>query len=204
MDKRYLFLLIGIIIVVSAVVLRVGASNRWVCQDGEWQKRGNPSVNKPQTACSDEWSIEHELKALSALLGKQPPESPVTPAPPIVNEPIATSTDSEKPPVQVELIAPEVNGLISSPYTVRGRAHGSWFFEAVLPVVLTDGDGTVLVQTYGTAVGDWMVDGWVEFTSDLEFDALGAESGYLIIKKDNPSGLPEHDAQVSFPVRLAQ
>lgn len=160
MNKNHLFLILGVIIIVSALILRIT----------------QPTI-----------------------------ESPVTPAPtPIVNEPIATSTDSEKAPVEVELFTPELNGLVSSPYTVHGRAHGSWFFEAVLPVVLTDARGTVLVQTYGTAIGDWMLDGWVEFTSDLEFDAFGAESGYLIIKKDNPSGLPEHDAQVSFPVRLVE
>jgi hypothetical protein len=89
---------------------------------------------------------------------------------------------------------------ITSPLTVRGKARGSWFFEASFPVVLTDWDGRIIAQTAAQAKGDWMTSEFVEFEATLTFEsptatnsADYAKRGTLILQKDNPSGLPEND-----------
>jgi hypothetical protein len=89
---------------------------------------------------------------------------------------------------------------ITSPLTVRGKARGTWFFEASFPVTLTDWDGRIIAQVPAQAKGDWMTTEFVEFEAVLTFDdptagnpAEYAKRGALILKKDNPSGLPQYD-----------
>jgi hypothetical protein len=99
----------------------------------------------------------------------------------------------------VVLYEPLPEGSVSSPLTVRGKARGTWFFEASFPVTLTDWDGRIIAQTPAQAKGDWMTTEFVEFEATLTFvtpAGPGADQpnrGFLILQKDNPSGLPEHD-----------
>jgi len=98
---------------------------------------------------------------------------------------------------------------IASPLTVRGRARGSWYFEASFPIILTDWDGRIIAQKYATAQGEWMTTDFVPFEGKLEFKSPvfeGADKdhfsrrGFIIFQKDNPSGLPEHDDALEIPV----
>jgi hypothetical protein len=95
--------------------------------------------------------------------------------------------------------SPLPGSTITSPLTVRGKARGNWFFEASFPVVLTDWDGRIIAETYAQAKGEWMTTDFVEFESTVTFTkpmGPGTDQpnrGFLILKKDNPSGLPEHD-----------
>ena len=96
---------------------------------------------------------------------------------------------------------PEVNGEIVSPLTVRGRARGSWFFEATFPLVLTDWDGKIIAQSYAKAEGEWMTTDYVPFSGTLTFQKPSYRArGFLIFKKDNPSGVSEHDDSREIPV----
>ncbi len=90
--------------------------------------------------------------------------------------------------------SPIKDSKVSSPLTVSGRARGTWFFEGSFPIFLTDWDGKIIAEGHASAQGDWMTDEFVKFVGNLQFDkpAYG-ERGTLIFKKDNPSGLPEHD-----------
>lgn len=97
---------------------------------------------------------------------------------------------------------PKADDIVTSPLTVRGRARSSWFFEGSLPVVLVDMSGNILAQGPGTALTDWTQPGWVEFSAELTFDTPTEADGELIIKKDNPSGLPENDGSIRIPVRF--
>ena len=104
-------------------------------------------------------------------------------------------------PVIVSSPAPEES--ITSPLTVTGSARGLWFFEASFPVILTDWDGLIIAQGIATAESDWMTENYVPFHAELMFTKPGyGERGTLILKKDNPSGLPEHDAAVEIPIRF--
>jgi tRNA dimethylallyltransferase len=63
-------------------------------------------------------------------------------------------------------------------------------------------DGTVLVTTIATANGEWMTEEFVPFTAEVKLPASAGSRGTLVLHKDNPSGLPEHDAQLRIPVRF--
>lgn len=98
----------------------------------------------------------------------------------------------------VVLDEPRPGDRISSPLTVRGRARGTWFFEASFPVVLTDWDGRIIAQVPAQATDEWMTTDFVPFEATLNFTVPagpgdGTNRGFLILRKDNPSGLPEHD-----------
>jgi hypothetical protein len=109
-------------------------------------------------------------------------------------------SDSEQEAL-VRVTQPKANDTIVSPLTVTGEARGTWYFEASFPIVLEDASGNVLVQTYGQAQGDWMTTEFVPFVSpSVSFDPGTATNGFLVVKKDNPSGLPENDAEVKIPV----
>ncbi|HXK37353.1 MAG TPA: Gmad2 immunoglobulin-like domain-containing protein [Candidatus Paceibacterota bacterium] len=109
------------------------------------------------------------------------------------SEPTATATPLADDMVQLD--EPLPGAVVSSPMTVRGRARGNWFFEASFPVVLTDWDGRILAAVPAQAQGEWMTTDWVPFEVVVVFEADTSVSsrGALILKKDNPSGLPEND-----------
>ena len=98
---------------------------------------------------------------------------------------------------------PTPNDQINSPLLIKGEARGTWFFEASFPVVLTDWDGKIIARGIAQAEGDWMTTGFVPFTATLDFTKPSyGKNGFLILKKDNPSGLPQNDASAEIPVRF--
>lgn len=99
---------------------------------------------------------------------------------------------------------PRPNQVIASPLTIRGEARGNWFFEASFPVKLYDANGgnITLNPSYITASSEWMTADFVPFEATLEFKAPAADTGTLVLEKDNPSGLPEHADSLSIPVRF--
>ena len=111
------------------------------------------------------------------------------------SEPAATPTPTPVADDMIQIDEPLPGAEISSPLTVRGRARGNWYFEASFPIVLTDWDGRILATVPAQAQGDWMTTEWVPFEAVIEFDVDTSVSnrGSLILKKDNPSGLPQYD-----------
>ena len=107
----------------------------------------------------------------------------------------------------VRLSTPRPNQVIQNPLTIKGEARGFWFFEASFPVVLTDWDGRIIAQSIATANGEWMTSEFVPFEATLTFtldkDAY-SNRGTLILRKDNPSGLSEHDDALEIPVIFAE
>ncbi len=110
-----------------------------------------------------------------------------------------------------QLFNPTANGLVASPLVVRGEAPGTWFFEASLPVRLETETGEILAQAAGQAERDssgevtWMTVNPVPFSTTLVFAVpLGVERGYLVVAKDNPSGLPENAQEIRVPVRFTR
>lgn len=110
-------------------------------------------------------------------------ETPVTPEPIVVTEPLP-------------------DALIKSPLVIRGEAVGNWYFEASFPIRLLDGNGEELVVKPAQAQGEWMTTNYVPFEVSLEFETPDTDTGILVLEKDNPSGLPEHDASMKIPVRF--
>jgi len=90
---------------------------------------------------------------------------------------------------------------VSSPLVVNGVAKGLWFFEASFPLKLEDDAGHVIAQSHAMALGEWMTTDYVGFSGTITFTKpIGVRYGYLVVEKDNPSGLPEHDDSRRIPV----
>ncbi len=101
--------------------------------------------------------------------------------------------------------------VIGSPLKLEGQARGYWFFEGSFPVVLTNWDGLIIAEGFATAEGDWMTEEFVPFKGELTYtspykagDPDFIKRGSLILKKDNPSGLPENDDAFELTVRFAK
>lgn len=103
----------------------------------------------------------------------------------------------------IRISSPRPNDTIKSPVTITGEARGYWFFEASFPVFVVDWDGRIIGQGIATAKSEWMVTDFVPFEANITFDVdpnIYSRKGSLILKKDNPSGLPEHDDALEIPV----
>lgn len=97
--------------------------------------------------------------------------------------------------------SPKAEGSISSPVTITGKARGTWYFEASFPVNILDASGKVIAEVPAQAQSDWMTSEFVPFEATLAFPAQPAGSnGSIVLKKDNPSGLPEHDDSITIPI----
>jgi len=97
--------------------------------------------------------------------------------------------------------SPKANSKIQSPFMIRGKARGMWFFEASFPIILTDDKGKEIAITQARAEAEWMTEGYVPFSAELVFSGQNSGThGVLVFKRDNPSSLPENDASVSIPV----
>ncbi len=96
---------------------------------------------------------------------------------------------------------PRPNQKIFSPLNIEGEARGFWYFEATFPVVIKDSFDNIIVSGFATAQTDWMTEDFVAFKSQIIFEAPEKGSqGKIILQKDNPSGLPEHDDFLEIPI----
>ncbi|NQV92888.1 hypothetical protein HQ403_00105 [Candidatus Kaiserbacteria bacterium] len=101
----------------------------------------------------------------------------------------------------IRIFSPRPGEEITSPLVITGEARGTWFFEASFPVILTDWDGKIIAEHYATTEGEWMTEAFVPFTSTIEFkNPSYGKRGMLILKKDNPSDIPEFDNALEVPV----
>lgn len=108
--------------------------------------------------------------------------------------------------VTIELDNWPKDNVLTSPLTITGKVPGSWSFEGTFPIgVLYEGD-IGLPGATATLQGDWMTTEMVPFTATLTFDEkiMASDDVAIILRNANPSGLPENDDSVSFPVRFAQ
>lgn len=152
----------------------------------------------------------HALSCLSTLLALacSSPASKDSAAPAPhggTSSPQATATRPADKPARDERIrldTPVPQALVRSPLEIRGEARGTWFFEASFPVKLLDASGHVLAQTHADAQGEWMTEAFVPFHARLEFAAPAAQSGTLVLEKDNPSDLPQNAGELRVPVRF--
>lgn len=100
--------------------------------------------------------------------------------------------------ITVDSVVP--NSAIASPLTITGQAVGPWYFEASFPVELKDGLGVTIATSIAQAQADWMTTAFVPFVATLTFVPPATPTGTLILHKDNPSGEPVNDDQLTIPV----
>lgn len=120
--------------------------------------------------------------------------------------PTETSLTSEKG-ISIFVTLPNNGSGITSPLHIKGRAPGNWFFEANMPVTLTNWDGLIIAEGHVNAVGEWMTADYVPFEGDITFTsgeclADYCKRGSLILRKDNPSGEPQFDDSVEDVVKF--
>jgi hypothetical protein len=229
MEKSQIWLIVGAIVVVSALILRIGSpTNRWVCEYGVWVAQGNPHSAQPTSACADDLSIDDELQALADILNDQKlvptevekdklsisasssagllPVYSESPKQVVISDDIVVvetnGGDDIKEEAEVILISPQANEVVRNQDVITGQARGNWFFEATFPLLIKDASGEVLATGFVETQDDWMTSEWVAFQGTLNFNVATSTFGELVFKKNNPSALPEYEAQTSYPVRL--
>lgn len=98
---------------------------------------------------------------------------------------------------------PWPGNTVKNNFTITGQAKGTWFFEGSFPIEIYDRDDNLILQSYVTAQSDWMTSDWVPFEANVSI-STEAKNGYIIFKKDNPSGLPEYDDSYYVHIRFSQ
>lgn len=97
---------------------------------------------------------------------------------------------------------PRPNETIKSPLEITGKARGYWYFEASFPIFLYDENNNLIGEAVAQAQEEWMTEDFVPFSVNLEFEGPKTDKGWLILEKDNPSGLPENDDELKIPVNF--
>ena len=110
------------------------------------------------------------------------------------NQPAVRATS---PNLKLYNLAP--NQEITSPLIIFGEAKG-WYFEASFPVKIEDEKGNLLTASPAQAKSDWMTSDFVPFEAKLEFSQPTSSKGFVILSKDNPSGLEGNAESVQIPV----
>jgi len=130
-----------------------------------------------------------------------PNEAP-TPAPLPPSAPPLDTAGTEDKSEFIRLFNLKDGDVVSSPIAIEGEAR-LWYFEASFPVRIEDGNGKLLGSRFAEAQGEWMTEEFVPFRAILPFSEPTSPTGTVILNKDNPSGLPEHDAEIRVLVRFA-
>jgi hypothetical protein len=102
----------------------------------------------------------------------------------------------------IRVSSPRAGEVITRPLQIIGEARGPWFFEASFVIELLDEKGNLIGQTIATAESDWMTEDYVPFSALMEYPLNVSGAGTLVFIKNNPSDLPENDAQFRLPILL--
>lgn len=100
----------------------------------------------------------------------------------------------------IEVTFPKPGDTLAGTVNITGQARGMWYFEASFPVELLDADGNQVLILPAQADGEWMTENFVPFNLEITVPPNIGSEGTLVLKKDNPSGLPEYDAELRIPV----
>lgn len=104
----------------------------------------------------------------------------------------------------IVVTSPVQNEAIQSPVTITGKARGFWFFEGSFPIKIVDANGKTLGSGIAQAEEDWMTENFVSFKATVNFSSPSTERGKIVLEKDNPSGLPEHDDKLELPIAFSK
>lgn len=100
----------------------------------------------------------------------------------------------------INITTPLPGTVVSKKFAITGQARGPWYFEASFPIEINDVRGAVVARTTATAQGDWMTEDFVPFRAEVVMPDAYIGPATVVLKKDNPSGLAEHDAAASLGV----
>jgi hypothetical protein len=187
------------IYVLIAVAVILGVSSLFISNTAEAPNGAEPiACTMDAMVCPDGTSV-----------GRSGPSCEfVCPELPDVSADVQAMIDSKVDLIKIASPAPLE--VIESPLQISGEARGYWFFEASFPIYLTNWDGLIIAEGFATAASEWMTEDFVPYSASLDFvnpynpgDPDFMKKGTLVLKKDNPSGLPENDDALEIPVRFA-
>ncbi len=137
----------------------------------------------------------------SMLAAYQTPAPTASPEPSASQVPTGTSASPSATLSKPVVTSPKPGAKVTSPLTVTGTVPAGWMFEGVFPIKLTDATKKVIVQGQAKEVvpGSWQSGNPVNFTAVLTFTTT-ANSGFLILENDNPSGDPTKSQTFEVPV----
>lgn len=188
-----------IIIIVAFLAMLVGA---WLWLSGSLT--GLLSLNRSGTDDVDLLSIKSfsDCEAAGFPVREMYPRQCALPdgrvyAEEIVVEPTYKNASAD----MIRIETPHAGGVVGKEFVAVGSARGNWFFEASFPIEIIGENGNIIGGSFATAEGDWMTTDFVPFKSEI-IDLPSAYIGpaWLVLKKDNPSGLPENDASMWVPI----
>lgn len=114
--------------------------------------------------------------------------------------PTQEQTDTGALHDKVKVSAPESGATVGQSFAVTGEAPGTWYFEASFPIEVLDATGAVIAQTHADALSDWMTAEQVAFSATTTIATEYHGAATLVLHKDNPSGLPEHEDSIQIPI----
>lgn len=206
---KKVIIIIGVVIILIGgwFIIRFGIGDNqddWRCVDGQWVKHGVPSAPIPTSDCGDEKIINNfeECATAGFAVMESYPRRCRDSRGNTFTEDIGNELAKQD---LIRIDNPRPNQKITNPLLISGQARGSWFFEGDFPVVLTDWDGRIVAQGIARAQGEWMTEDFVSYAAVLEFDQPNisvSNKGTLILKRDNPSGLPENNDALELPVKF--
>lgn len=124
---------------------------------------------------------------------KIPSSSKITPIPSLTPKPTLSP---------VIILSPDISKPLKSPQKIVGLVDKSWVFEGSFPLELFDSQYRSLFRG-NAAAPNWLDDDskYTNFSATLKF-ITKKESGFLMIKNDNSSGMPQNDKSITIPVFL--
>jgi len=105
---------------------------------------------------------------------------------------------------KIMVTSPLPGATVMPPLEITGEARGTWFFEASFPVKIVSKEGDLIAETYAQAEGEWMTEEFVPFKATVKNFYGSGQEAILVLQKDNPTGLPEHDEKVEMPIVLGK
>lgn len=99
--------------------------------------------------------------------------------------------------------SPASGSTVTSPLRIEGTVPAGWMFEGQMPIKLLDENRKLIAEGRGqeSTPGSWQSGKPVAFEGKVIFTTT-VKSGFLVIEKDNPSGLPENDGSFEVPVKF--
>lgn len=118
----------------------------------------------------------------------------------IPKNPAAFATYHNASADRIIVDTPKPGDVVSSMFTITGKARGNWYFEASFPLRVLSSHGSLLKEMPVQADGEWMTTEFVSFSETVTLPLGYTGAATLILHNDNASGLPENDAFISIPI----
>ncbi len=187
--KNFLYFILAIIFL-TALFLRIfSKEDNWICDGTPWVKHGNPSSPKPTESCQIN-KLEDIKKEETASTAKN-----------LISQASTTSLEQTDKTAQAIILSPQPNTLVNSPFVVKGSVSVNWFSDNMLDIILLDDKNKLITKAQASTEDDLATNDLIEFKALLEF-TTSATSGYLLINKNNSSGLVEKNEKIIIPIQF--